>query len=1068
MPSCEVLVNTEGSTPGPLASAWVYIQEGGTTTTYRTAPNGRLRKMAPGGSAADGTRPWKFDTKAVIDVPKTVRIYTSRGARPIPQSILDNTIFNNAQAYVERTIALPPSTAPVAIASTDQTVVAISVAEVAVPPVSVALTLPRELSLCPVLWDHTPEDATDDNKDYLRAGITQGATTPAEDAVPAAPPGAVVVHERGVRIQGTVGNNAQHTRIRMVGPAGTVLGLRTSATGSRVEELVVATTGAGSERSFEADVWIDDPTQSFGLVHVVVDSSDTADSRHWLDSFTVFLVGLQLALVDDATNNLNGSSAGQISNQAQEKIVLDFKKSPVRDVASSNLFLHAYKVRNQASKAISNKTKNVEAVKTAFSRLKTPRDNAATALATAVAQTSAAQAKAKLTVAKTKLTALKTAVTNAGLTAKITEALTNTPEREVTADPAFNVAMQELATAFTAINTQLSPACTEAVTALTTALTTAEQKIDEALTQVNTELSATALPAAKAAANAARMAATNTATAQFQAFETSRAAGLTAATAAGNLMTPTTAPTKVALQHADTRKEGLLDEAKQKANAELTKERRARRMIRYVIRGDQKRKFNGTGPEVPHPQMPMFMAELHVFGVQKAPIEELLQRRKRSVPAVSGLTQSLRMEIDWRFRLKWKGPDVDPPVSPPDTFHDANAGGYSLNQEFRGVWTSTKLQAVAQGVTLTIGDDDTLTLESDAVKDAFTPVPVKLPFPVATRRTPIVAIANRQRAWGRAQGAKNAAAMVVEWQVPVVDSTSREILRGGDGFLTVAALSIDGQRVARGTSATVASAQSDLQLVPFRVSGDNAPANAINANDPMGQMIETVVGETYEKLAATHVARNIDVSGWKLAYRRTVAHESRARQFNGSTWADFRHWEGNMVWSYGQERGMPLHGHPHGYTMAQCDPHPSDDAMWSYIDAIRAGIKVMFDKALVAKSDLEKKANQANAAYQAKVAAGTVTPQDQDPAASLDLTIAKHREALLRAAVKRYNGGTEFVWGHPHGYVAPAPPATPAPMSWVISPSTKNDYPNMALGTNVNYSQTEPIEFTQFVLPATP
>jgi len=41
----------------------------------------------------------------------------------------------------------------------------------------------------------------------------------------------------------------------------------------------------------------------------------------------------------------------------------------------------------------------------------------------------------------------------------------------------------------------------------------------------------------------------------------------------------------------------------------------------------------------------------------------------------------------------------------------------------------------------------------------------------------------------------------------------------------------------------------------------------------------------------------------------------------------------------------------------------------------------------------------------------------------------------------------------------------PAPMSWVISPSIKNDYPNQALGTSVNYGLAEPIEFTQFVLP---
>ncbi|MFL5350205.1 MAG: hypothetical protein ACJ8AT_35975 [Hyalangium sp.] len=1085
MPSCEILVKVEGTpSAAPLASTWVYIQEGSTTTTYRTAPNGRLRKLAPGAPEADGTRPWKFETKAVIDVPKKVRLYTSKGARPIPASMLDSALF------VERTIALPETTAPVPIAATDATVVAISVAEVTVPPVPVALSQPRELSLCPVLWDHEPEHATEDSKDYLRAGLKQADETPAEGAPPAAPPGAVVVHERGVRFKGTVGNNAQHVRVRIAGPTGAAVGLRTSATGSRVEEIVVATTVSGSERAFEAKVWFDDPTQAFGLAHVIIDSSDTADSRHLLDSFTVFLVGLQLAMVDDASANLNGSSAGPLLNQPQERIVLDYKKSPVRDVASSNLFVFVYKVKQQAAAAVKAKQPRIEAVMKAFTNLKKPRETATTALAAVATQTTAAQAKAKLTAAKTKLAALKTAVTNAGLVAKITEALNNNPNppspanaaisaaiqqyaaaisapASACADAGFNAALQELATAFTAINEQLSPGCTNALTALTTALTTAVQQVDEALTQVGTELSPTATPAAKTAANEARVAATATATTQLQAVETARAAGVTASTAARDLLAPESEAAKMALQHGEARKPPLLADARAKANIELVKQRRARRMVRYVIRGDQTRKFKGTGPLVPHPQMPMFMAELHVFGVQKAPLEELLQRRKRSVPAISGLTHSLRLEVNWRLVFNWKGPDTEAPASPPVGFVDEHPAGYTLkDHEFRGIWTADKLKDVAQAVILSIGDDDTLKVDGDAVKNAFDPVPVKLPFPVDTRRAPIVAIANRQRAWGRASGAKSAAAMVVEWQVPTVDiSSNLEIVRGGDGTLIVKSLTIDGQQIDRGNSATVASALSDLHLVPFRVAGDNFAANPYNAEDPLAKTIELVVGESYEKLPANHVAKNIDVSGWKLAYRRIVTHESGAKQFNSSAFEDFRHWEGNMVWSYGQEKGMPLHGHPHGYTMAQVDPHPDHDAMWSYLEAIRAGSKVLFDKANQARIDLNKRANQANAAYQAKVANGTVTPQDQDPAASLNLTIRKHREALLRGAVKRYNGGEEFIWGHPHGYVPPEPPEAPPPMSWVISPTTKNNYPNMALNTNVNYSSPEPIEFTQFILP---
>jgi hypothetical protein len=1068
MPSCEVLVSAEETTPTPLASAWVYVNDGGTTTTYRTGPDGRLCKLAPGAPAADATRPWKYQTKALLEVPKTVRIYTSKGARPIPKSVLDASVFNDAQTYSDRTIALPADAPASPIASTTPTTLALAVAEVAVPGVDVQLTQPRELSLCPVLWDDAPKDDADPNKDFLRAGIGQGADTPAEGSAPGQPPAAAVVHERGVSFKGTVGSAVQQARIRFLDANGSVVGVRTSATGARAEQIVVATTPGGAGRSFDATVWFDDPAHAFGLVHVIVESHDAGEECHHLEAFTVLLAGLQLAMVDDSTSNLDGASAGAVGTEAQETVVLDFKRSPVREVASSNLFLHAYRVkRNQADKAVSDKAKHLDTAKTGFAGLQKPASDASTALATAVSQTSAAQAKAKLEVARTKLTALRTAVNQATLSAKITAALSNDPTRDATGDGVFDAAMQSLATALTAVNAVLSPALTQSVTALTAALTSAEQQVAGALTQVAIEVSTTVTAAATATAHAARVAATTSATAQLQALETARASGVTVSTTGYSTLVADSGPAKTALRQAETRKTALLADAKAKANAELEKERRARRMIRYAIRGDQQRAYGGTGPLVPHPQMPMFMAELHLLGLNKARLEELLERRKKSVPAVVGVAapESIRLEIDWRLRFKWKGPDVDPPVSPPASFADPNAGGYRLDQEFRGLWTASKLQTVSQAVNIQLGSDDTIGLDGDAVKDAFEVAPVALPFPVATRRKPIVALANRERAWGRRAGAASGAAMVVEWQTPIVDAAGREILRGGDGVLTVSQLAVDGQRIDRGVSATVASATADLQFVPFRVSGDNVAANVNDASDPLAQSIEAVVGEAHTALAATHVARSINVAGWKLAYRRIVNHESGARQFNNATWLDFRNWEGNMVWSYGQEKGMPLHGHPHGYTMGQCDPHPRDDAMWSYLEAIRAGVGVLFQKAVQAKVDLEARATQATQAYQDKVTAGTVTPQDQNPNASIDLTIAKHREALLRQATKRYNGGQEFVWGHPHGYAPPALPAVPAPMSWVISPSIKNDYPNRALGTSVNYNQAEPIDFTQFVLP---
>ncbi|HEY3822537.1 MAG TPA: hypothetical protein VGL81_35475 [Polyangiaceae bacterium] len=688
-----------------------------------------------------------------------------------------------------------------------------------------------------------------------------------------------------------MGNNAQQVRVRVIDPTGkTVLGLRATAAGATVDHLDNPTTAG----AFDINVWFAEPTKAFGLVHVIVETSDPATERHLLQSFTVFLAGLQLALVDDFTGNVDGSTVGSLNNEAQEKVILDFTHSPVRDVPSSNLFLLAAMVlKTEAQVAVANKTENTEKARKAFEGIKKAHDRAATALSTAVSQTTAAHAKAKLKDTKAKLTAVGKAMTDGKLSDHITDALDDGPDRDTTNDAAFDAAMTQLAAAFTAVDATINPALTQASTALSAALTGAEAQVDVALTQVETELSQTATPAAKTAANTARVAATTAATTQLQTFETQRAAGQTAAKSAHDLVAPSGSAAHAALTHAKTALDALLATAKQKANEELKKKRRARRMVRYAIKGDQERAFKDTGVKVPQPQMPMFMAELQVFGVQKAPIEEFLLRRKNNVPALGYLTdpQSVQLEIDWKLAFMWKGPDCDPPESPNDDFHDPHPGGYKLgavvtgNPEcsFKGVWTANKLSTSRQKVTLKLGADNTLSVTDNAVSGAFDPVPVKLPFPTDTRRVPEVAIKGpkTQRPWGRSKTAKTGPAMVVEWQIPVVDSDGREIVRGGDGELTVETLKIDGKALQRGVSATAAAATSDLRLVRFRVSGENVtPADTRNADVHLSKSIEQAVAETYGKLADGATAKVIDVKGWKLAYRRIVHHESSSMQFN--------------------------------------------------------------------------------------------------------------------------------------------------------------------------------------------
>ena len=600
MPTFEVLVRIEGPSTAALESAWVYIHDAGVTTTYRTDPSGRLRRLTDGAPNENATLPWKYDTKVLLEVPKTVRLFTSRGARPLPKTVLDSSVFNDPHAYSERSIALPTNSPPNAIAASSATVVAIATAEVHLPANEVRLTQPAELSLCPVLWEQAAEDATDDAKDYLRAGIGQGTSTPGETSTPAVPPTGVSVHERGVVVKGQVAAAAQHVRVRFFDGGGNALQLRTSPTAAPAQEIEVSTTGGSGGRVFEANVWFDQTANAFGLVHVIVESHDPGEERHHLDGFTVLLAGLQIAMVDDSTKNINGAQPGDVLRQADERVVLDFKKSPVRDVASCDLFVHAFRVKKlQADKAAKDKAANLAAVSAGFEGLRVASSNASTALATVATAAGATQAQAALTTARAQLMALRTAFTAANLSARITTALQNTPNRDATTDSQFDTAMQALATALAATNAAIVPALTQAVAAMTTALGQAEQEVVIAQGHVATEVSS-----GSAVAHGARVTATAAATAQLQTFETTRASGLSIATNARNGLVGPAGPANTALQQAEVRNGQLRTLAKNAANAALAEERRARRMVSYLIRGDQQRAYNATGPSVPHPSSP--------------------------------------------------------------------------------------------------------------------------------------------------------------------------------------------------------------------------------------------------------------------------------------------------------------------------------------------------------------------------------------------------------------------------------------------------------------------------------
>src|SRR5713101_7606739 len=105
------------------------------------------------------------------------------------------------------------------------------------------------------------------------------------------------------------------------------------------------------------------------------------------------------------------------------------------------------------------------------------------------------------------------------------------------------------------------------------------------------------------------------------------------------------------------------------ALAALAPHTRARRLVMYDIAVGGPRHFDlpaiqwpggaagganaPQGIDTRQSQMPLWMAELHFVGIARAQLEDLLLRRKH---ALAGAPTTLRLEVDWKLQLDWRGP----------------------------------------------------------------------------------------------------------------------------------------------------------------------------------------------------------------------------------------------------------------------------------------------------------------------------------------------------------------------------------------------------------------------------
>jgi hypothetical protein len=209
----------------------------------------------------------------------------------------------------------------------------------------------------------------------------------------------------------------------------------------------------------------------------------------------------------------------------------------------------------------------------------------------------------------------------------------------------------------------------------------------------------------------------------------------------------------------------------------------------------------------------------------------------------------------------------------------------------------------------------------------------------------------------------------------------------------------------------------------------------------MDAIVDALVIDRFNRLAANATGRFLTIAEWQSATRRVVGHETGHRQFNRRVGRNdigriaferalkvppTARTSTLFVYLHGKETDMPIFGAPHGYGAPQLDPPQNVDQVWDIVTSLRRGVEIfMVEKAASALTDL-----------------GAVFPR---PGTVLN---RRQKNLFLRAAVRRYNGGREFVFD-----------ATAN--DWFIRPSVgadRRNYPNEVLntGTLVPYGDLGP------------
>lgn len=369
--------------------------------------------------------------------------------------------------------------------------------------------------------------------------------------------------------------------------------------------------------------------------------------------------------------------------------------------------------------------------------------------------------------------------------------------------------------------------------------------------------------------------------------------------------------------------EVLVVDFKKSPSPDITAQGQSRRMVPYPISIRQRSKS-----DLPmQPEMPMWMAELHLVGLGKSGLENMLARRRKRVGPAGG---TIRLLLDWKLNLSWHGPEE-------------KKGKYA--EEFTTQKTADNRFLSRESVFLQLKpDSDTLNFtDQNKVTNAFSPPPGQLGFPVPQRRLPIVTL-DAKRRWGRRAAAPEFTTTVIEWQPAVVDKqdTTKELIRGADGVLSLAAAVIDNAPVDRGFIRT------DKDVVPAgdadpvaRVPVFRIPGHKRLTFEEAFALSDAVVRRVYDRLVADKDKKLyvglLSLACWQDTMRRIIYQESRVRHYRVDG--------GERVGTYGRESQMPSFNPANDYGICQLSfGDVTTDHIWSIVANIEEGARRVFEE----------------------------------------------------------------------------------------------------------------------------